>query len=259
LLSEDNWRNAGFRCLNRVSGGKLKSLHSLSGWLGQSLFCIGAALFALSPSVASAEVWAYTDYAPAGPLQGWTGGLGMDFNVNQSIYVTSLGAFNPSGNGLFHNNVRVGIFDLAGTLQGSSVTFASNTLYSLVLGSYDVYQGITPVLLNPGSYSVVALGYSSADPNGNLGNGSSPPSLMNDGGGIISFTGGSRFNYDSVTLQLPNQGDGGPVNRYNAGTFGFTTSGPGTFESATPEPGTFVLSVGVLAFAGAIRRRRSSR
>jgi uncharacterized protein (TIGR03382 family) len=250
LLSEDNWRKAGFfRSSNRESGGNLKSFHSLRGWPGQSLFCIGAALFTLSPSVASAEVWAYTDYAPTGALQGWTGGLGMDFNVNQSTYVTSLGAFNPSGNGLFHHNIRVGIFDLAGTLQGSSVTFAANTAYSLVLGSYDVYQDIAPILLNPGSYSVVALGYSSDDPNGNLGNGSSPPSLMNGGGGIISFTGGGRFNYDSVTLQLPTQSDGGPVNRYNAGTFEFTT----------PEPGTFVLSVGVLAFAGVIRRRRSYR
>ncbi len=113
----------------------MNCFHSLRGCLGQSLFCIGAALFTLSPSVASAEVWAYTDHAPTGSLQGWTGGLGMDFNVNQSTYVTSLGAFDPSGTGLFHNNIRVGIFDLAGTLQGSSVTFAANTNYSLIAGS----------------------------------------------------------------------------------------------------------------------------
>jgi hypothetical protein len=224
----------------------LNCFHSLRGWLGQSFFCIGTALLTLSPSVASAEVWAYTDHAPTGSLQGWTGGLGMDFNVNQSTYVTSLGAFNPSGNGLFHNSIRVGIFDLAGALQGSFVTFAANTTYSLVAGSYNAYQTIAPILLNPGSYSVVALGYSSADANGNLGNGSSPPSLLDDGGGIISFTGGGRYNYDSLMLQLPGITDSGPANRYNAGTFEFTT----------PEPGTFVLSVGALAFATAIRRRR---
>ena len=227
----------------------MRLLRSLRGWCGQSLFCIGAAFFTLSPSTASAEVWAYTNLAPTGTLQGWPGGLGLDFNVNQSTYVTSLGAFNPTGTGVFNHNIRVGIFDLAGNMQGSSVTFTGNTLYSIVPGSYDAFQTIAPLLLNPGSYSVVALGYSDDDRNGNIGNGSTPPSLLNDGSGIISFTGGGRYNSDSVTLQLPNTTDGGPVNRYNAGTFEYTT----------PEPGTFVLSVGALAFAGEIGRRRAAR
>ena len=225
----------------------MNCFQSLRAWLGQSIVCIGTVLLTLSPSVASAEVWAYTDLPPTGSLQGYTGSLGMDFIVNSKISVTSLGAFNPFGTGSFHNDIRVGIFDLAGNLQGSSVTFAANTTYNFVLGSYDVYQTISPILLNPGSYSVVALGYSPADPNGNLGNGSSPPSLLNDGGGIISFTGGGR--YGNASFTLPGTIDSGPVNRYDAGTFEFTT----------PEPGTFVLAVGVLGLAGAIRRRRTCR
>jgi hypothetical protein len=91
----------------------------------------------------------------------------------------------------------------------------------------------------------VALGFSASDPNGNIGNGSSPPSVMNTDDGLITFVGGGR--YDSgATLGLPGTTDGGPVNRYSAGTFEFT---------AAPEPGTLVL-FGVAGAAGLLLRKR---
>jgi hypothetical protein len=194
-------------------------------------FLAGMAALAFSPSLAPAEVWAYTDYAPAGTLQPWTGNLGLDFVVNQSTFVTALGAFNSTGSGTFVNNIRVGIFDMAGSLHGSVATFEGGTNYSFVPGSNDVYRAVAAFLLNPGTYSVVALGYGFGDYNGNTGNGSTPPSLMNDGGGIIAFVGSARYDYESVNLQLPGVVDGGPANRYNAGTFQYTT----------PEPGSFIL------------------
>jgi hypothetical protein len=170
----------------------------------------GFAGLVFSPSSASAEVWAYTNYAPAGRLQPWTGNPGLDFVVNQSTYVTSPGAFNSTGSNTFVKTIRVGIFDMAGNLQGSLATFAGSAH------------------------------------NGNIGTGSTPPSMMNDGGGITAFVGSAGYDYDSVILQLPTVIDGGPINRCNAGTFEFTT----------PEPGSFIPPGGGLVFL--IKKKRSS-
>ena len=210
---------------------------------------LGISLLALTPSFAAAETWAYsTGPVQTGPLQSYTGSLGMDFNVNSDpILVKAFGAFNAVGTGVFSGDIQVGIFDLSGNLQGTAVTFVAGTPYSFVPGSKDVFQSVLPFLLGPGSYSVVAVGFSAADKNGNTGVGSTPPSVTDDGGGLISFVGGGRFG--SATFGLPGSIDGGPANRYDAGTFEF---------EAVPEPGTFLLAGAALAIAGLIRRRAGS-
>jgi hypothetical protein len=66
--------------------------------------------------------------------------------------------------------------------------------------------------------SIVGSGYgiNSIEPNGNLGTG--PGSwTTDDGGGLISFVGGGRFGADPTAF--PATPDGGPPNRYAAGTF----------------------------------------
>ena len=208
---------------------------------------LAAALMLLTPIIGSAEVWAYQDHSPVS-LQPWTGNLGMDFHVvDTPIVITSLGAFNGNSLGVFSQDVKVGIFDLSGALQGS-VTFVANQTYGFVVGTTDVFQDVTPILLGPGDYSVVAIGYNDTDKNGNT-NGGANYSGTDDGGGAITFIGTSR--YDSGTsLQLPQTIDGNPSNRYDAGTFSFT---------ATPEPGTFALFGVGGVIVGLIRRNRSQR
>ena len=211
---------------------------------------LGISLLALTPSFAAAETWAYsTSPAITGTLQAWPGNLGLDFNVNgDPIVVKAFGAFNAVGTGTFSGDIQVGIFDLLGNLQGTAVTFVAGTNYSFVPGSKDVFQSVLPFVLGPGSYSVVAVGFSAADKNGNTGVGSTPPSVTDNGGGLISFVGSGRYNR-SATFGLPATIDGGPVNRYDAGTFEF---------EAVPEPGTFLLAGAALAIAGLIRRRAGS-
>ncbi len=181
----------------------------------------------------SAEIWAYTDGAGDG-TQTYTGNLGMNFTVNQSIVVDQLGVFNANGTGLVYGGpISVGIFDSLGNLVTPIVQFSTGTTYTLAPGNFDIIQPIASMELDPGNYSIVAVGFGSSDPNGNTGSGSSGPTLA-DGGGLITFDG---YSYDSSsTLDNPaftNPAATGPVaNQFDAGTFEY---------EATPEPSTLLL------------------
>jgi hypothetical protein len=73
--------------------------------------------------------------------------------------------------------------------------------------------------------SIVASGYGDLELNGNgFGNPTLNFSEVNDGGCAILFTGGGRFGGDAVSL--PGSPDGGPPNRYAAGTFEFIPQSP---------------------------------
>jgi hypothetical protein len=211
-----------------------------------------AAMFLMVGQAARANVWAYTSpNTGSSPLQAWQGSLGLDFNVNSSIYVTALGAFNSKGDGKVNSGpIQVAIFNRdTGVAVTPSAIFSSGTTYTLTPGKFDIQQSITQTRLNAGHYSIVAVGFSDADLNGNLDR-TSPPSTTDNGGGLISFVGTARYNTDfSGTLQLPNIIDGGPYNRYDAGTFEYT---------ATPEPGFYgLMGLGVSGLFVAVRRRRA--
>jgi uncharacterized repeat protein (TIGR01451 family) len=156
--------------------------------------------------------------------QAFTGNLGLDFDVNQSIVVTGMGAFDSGGDG-FTNGPSVAFFN-RDTQQslGTSVSFIPGTQAPLVNGSR-----IAPLvsgfqfILTPGHYSIVAVGFSTADKNGNSTLG--PPftsSTENTGGGLISFVGSGRFD-SNTTLDFPTTIAGGPSNVFLAGTFTFTS------------------------------------
>jgi hypothetical protein len=66
----------------------------------------------------------------------------------------------------------------------------------------------------------VASGYGNDEMNGNMGTGGGDWTT-DDGGGLISFVGGGRFGDANRPNDYPNNVDGGPVNRYAAGTFVF--------------------------------------
>jgi hypothetical protein len=116
------------------------------------------------------------------------------------------------------------------------------------LGGSRFLSLVTPITLHSGFQgSIVAYGYDSEDPNGNKGF-QSPQDVWttDNGGGLISFVGSARYSYDT---NFPTIIDGGPSNRYAAGSF--------QYEAApVPEPGTMVLlGFGMLGLAVYGKRR----
>ena len=179
--------------------------------------------------------------------QSYTGALGMDFDVNSAILITSLGAFDSGLDGFNEFGIQVGIFDRGtGFLIGTSATISGE----------DPNQGqsrfvdIDDFVLGPGQYSIVAFGFSSLNQNGNSGLGGSGPT-QDTGGGAISFIGSGRYDSTlSAGFSLPSTLDGGPTNRYDAGTFTFTT--------AVPEPGEWAMMLAGIGMIGLLARRRKA-
>jgi len=202
-----------------------------------------AATALMSTAPANADI-VYQDSSGA-PLQDWSGRLGMDFQVNSPILVTSLGAFDngvlPNLNGVSNNGVTVGIFDVTTGLQvGSSAFFTGTGSYAQIGG--DAFQSVNSFILGPGQYSIVSVN----DRNFNASGNPNAFQTLNGLGGAITFNGPSR--YDSITdLGLPTIADGPPVDRYDAGTF---------MASAVPELSTLAmmilgfLGVGFIAYRG---------
>jgi hypothetical protein len=200
------------------------------------LLCAGA-------GNASAAI-AYSDAAfVTAPLQAWVGLLGLDFHVNAGITVTALGAFNDGyatnlagSDGT--SGVTVAIFRLDGTQVGPSVHFSPTDAGTQIAG--DAFKPVS-FMLSLGDYSVVSLN----DVNFNASGSPNLFQTVDTLGGKISLINGARYDYGSV-FALPAISDGGPANRYDAGTFQFI-----------PEPAsTVALGAGLFAL-GMIRRRRA--
>jgi hypothetical protein len=218
------------------------------------LFAMLALAVACVPQAAASPIIAYDVPGQTVGNQVWTGSLGMDFNVVDPIVVEALGAFDSGQDGI-SGTVTVAIYDRQTQLPVTPlVSFTSNN-GTLIGGSR--FQDITPVTLAPGQYSIVAWGYNDLEPDGNLGcnsiNGGSclgnsiAGSTLNDGGGLIQFTGLSHY---SDGTGYPGTPDSGPDNRYLAGTF--------EFENAIPEPLTLGLCGAALLAFGLLRRRFSA-
>jgi hypothetical protein len=169
---------------------------------------------------------AYADAVENGN-QNYTGSLGMDFEVaaNTSITVTAMGAFDDlahTGSG----TIIAGIFSTStqALVSGTQVTITSTT-GTLIGGDYFTSLS-SPVTLPGGAsgttYTVVAVGYGPSYENGNSGVGGGwELNTESTGGGKISFTGTARFGNSGTGFVWPTNIDGGPANRYGAGTFLF--------------------------------------
>src|SRR5690606_32710371 len=99
-------------------------------------------------------------------------------DVFSPITVTGLGAFDSGLDGIAGaDGIRVGIFDRdSGSLVGSSVVISSG---SVALGR-SLYEAVS-FDLGTGLYSVVAVGFGDANPNGNTAFGGAGPTI--DSGG----------------------------------------------------------------------------
>src|SRR5262245_16814186 len=195
------------------------------------------ALVAATGTVNAAPIIAYNVPAGTNGNQDFGGSLGMDFNVGSTpILVSSLGVFDSGSNGL-SAPISVALFNrTTGTIvPGTQINFPTGTLGTLIGGSRFLNLA-APVELTAGFQgSIVAWGYNASEMNGNTHGGPAP--WTTNGGGLITFGGGSRFGNAG---QFPTNIDGGPVNRYAAGTFQF---------EATPEPTTWAV-FGLMAVGG---------
>ncbi len=181
------------------------------------------------------------DANPVAGAQNYGGSLGLDFDVGGSaVSVTHMGVFDNLQDGI-NGTLTAYIYD-----RGTALPVVGPFTFS---GAGDpLYNGsrirdIADVSLPAGFQgSVVVEGYNAAEMLFNSG-GAAGESVMN-GSGLINFVGSSRF---GTAGSYPGTPDGGPANRYLAGTFGF---------QAVPEPGSAVLAV--LSSAFLLRRRRAA-
>ncbi len=204
----------------------------------------GTALLLTSALQSNAAI-AYGIPGGTAGTQAYNGALGNEFDVLSpaGISVTRLGVFDSNSDGL-NSTITVGIFDRATEqLVGTSLTFTGND-GSLEDGSRWITL-VSPITLAAGFEGmVVAQGYDGAERNGNVGTGSTA-SPTDDGGGAISFVGGSRFGPGGV-FAYPTSVDGGPANRYHAGNFDY---------DIIPEPSSLALLLGAFGLFGFRRRR----
>jgi hypothetical protein len=169
---------------------------------------------------------------PAGTIgnQNYGGALGMDFSAERPLTVTALGAFDSGSNG-FSLPIRVQLWtrdehgtpeyftDDTGVAVLADVTFSAANPGQADGGSRFIALA-SPLTLPVGTYTIVASGYGNAELNGNSGV-NPGPWTANSGDGAITFDGGSRF---GTAGTFPNTVDGGPANRYAAGTLKFTST-----------------------------------
>jgi len=157
--------------------------------------------------------------------QNYTGALGLDFIVEETIRVLELGAFDSGADGL-KRPITVSMWsrDDMETPDEVNDDLGLEVLAQIEFGPgnegdlRDAHRTIAledELVLEPGAYTIVASGYGAGEPNGNVGT----PGMSLTEDPIITFVGGGRYGNDATAY--PGVPDGGPENRYAAGTFAF--------------------------------------
>lgn len=192
-----------------------------------------------------ANFTAYT-YPQLTGNQWFSGALGMDFDVNQDIYITALGIFDSGQDGI-KNNIDCIIYD-----RETQQVVASRSFSPTSMGHGDGTSNFltfnAPLLLKAGfKGSIVAQGYGILEKNGNsFVAGNSYAVSLNDGGGLISFTGKSRNgNFGAFPTNVDLN-----VAQYGAGNFRYHAVNP------VPEPTAMAILAFTLASALRVRKRR---
>ena len=152
--------------------------------------------------------------------QAFVGALGMDFEVNSDIFVTELGVFDDTSDGLFLS-INARLYDRDGFAVLGSLDFTPDDPGELIGGSR-FKELDEPIGLPAGFHgTIVASGYGAGEQNGNQGGGPMFGLQTDDGGCLLTFVGGGRFGDPGSPGIFPDVPDGGPADRYAAGTFNF--------------------------------------
>ncbi|MDG2125390.1 MAG: hypothetical protein P8J87_16930, partial [Verrucomicrobiales bacterium] len=162
------------------------------------------------------------------------GTLGLDFDVNSAITVTELGVFDDASDGITRPlTVQLWSRDNGGTPLDPVDDFEGTILAELTFtralpgdlrGGHRSKPLPVPLVLQPGAYSIVSGGHGPGEGNYNSGNNPdlfAPLSRSDDP--ALTFVGTSRFGPADF---FPANPDGGPEDRYAAGTFAFTSETP---------------------------------
>ncbi|MCB1126481.1 MAG: hypothetical protein KDM81_08305 [Verrucomicrobiae bacterium] len=158
---------------------------------------------------------------PAGTLvgnQAFNGSLGMDFDVARPIRITRLGVYDDGADGLFLP-LTAAVYDRLTQTLLASLEFTPELPGDLVDSSR--FKDLPEPLDLPAGFagSMVAWGYGAEENLFNTGGRPADVALLGtfDGGSIV-FVGTGRWGDAGA---FPAGADGGPANRYAAGTFYF--------------------------------------
>ncbi len=197
------------------------------GWRGTlRVGLLGFCLLVTMAGRGAERIIAYAVDAGSVGNQDFSGSLGMDFEVVNPILVTRLGVFDDGSDGLQRDLVAY-LYDRSDPTAPvllATLTFTSDDPGDLVGGSRfkDLQE---PVRLEAGFQgTIVAENYGEGE---TLRNAGGNPALrawtLNDGNGSIRFVGASRYGTQG---EYPFTDDGGPADRYAAGTFEYETTPP---------------------------------
>lgn len=263
-------------------------MRKLRVWVAMVLCLLGAVTTARAGIVAYDNTCVPPNQGGGCTNQNFGNSLGLDFEVNAPIDVLALGMYNGGNDyqqyiyagkdGESGITVLIYKIDSPGctTCNPSivaSVHFDASDFNSLDPVTYGEGQQIgaetfqylpSAVELLPGYYSVVT--FNDWNWNANVDNPNWPNNdytTLNDGGGLITFDGSGRFDPQYSCQYFPDDPgcsgsyfgfpttvDGGPVDRYMAGSFIFDT---------VPEPSTLgLMGIGLLGVWASRRRRRQN-
>ena len=192
---------------------------------------LAIAAISAGPALASTDVFGLSNPAAGNqPQTDFPLTLGMDFTVNSSVKVDSLGAFTNGA------PVFVQLYDISNNDLVVASAIVPGTLNP---GSSYSFQTITPVLLAAGTYQINAI-YGSSNPDFNpyeQPGGDAAKITFNSFGGKLSFI-GDYYNLNGNGSLATTQDFPSP-NGYGAGTLSV---------SAVPEPSTWAMML--LGFCG---------
>jgi hypothetical protein len=132
--------------------------------------------------------------------------LGMNFAISSPTTISAIGVFD--GGVGFTGDETVGIFnDLSGDLVGPNLLFGPGTSGTQLDNMF--YESVTPFVMEPGDYSIIASISGSSNPGGSsLSGGNSYQDLGNS----FNLPGGWRFNA-GTGFALVGPGNGGIHNQ----------------------------------------------
>ncbi|MGH9362544.1 MAG: hypothetical protein ACRD2T_11570, partial [Thermoanaerobaculia bacterium] len=169
--------------------------------------------------------------------QDFTGVLGLDFITERNILVTQLGVFDDLSDGLFLP-ITASLYNRSTRSRVASLEFTVEDPGELVGGSR--FKPLDPPIVLPAGFvgTMAGEGYGLGERNGNFGVSPVEPAwTTNDGGCLLSFVGAGRFG--QVRSAFPDTVDGGPANRYAAGSFKYELLVPPATVVRDLSPDTF--------------------